>query len=373
MGVPASTRSLAGVAPLVRHPAWQQRAAISPSSAARLLSCQLKLAFDSEPGHGQRQGTPAALLGLVCHGVLSAAASARLGPADNEPGWRAAFEEEWGRLVDDLRDQNPLPPDRWPGFNTRKVAARRLALAVSREADSGALLLPEHPLALPGGELRGRADLIVRKPVHEVRDYKSGPVTNFDGGPREEYVRQLLLYAFMEAHEAESWPHAVVLVPFRGAAVRIEVSERRVEAEEAAREAVNALRSYNTAVEEGTDPFSVASPAPHACGYCEHAGRCGPFWANASDTWAEEGVVAAAGPLREMRAAQNGGVALEIDVVAGSLPGPRLIVTPLDPADFLGVTEIPPGALIGLTGLRMRGPGYAAPAAFTTLVWSTSA
>jgi hypothetical protein len=310
------------------------------------------------------------LLGLVCHSVLGAAATGCFGPADNEAEWRAAFEQEWARLIDELRPQNPFPPDRWPGFNTRKVAARRLALGVSQEADSGALLLPEHALALPGGDLRGRADLIVRKPVHEIRDYKSGPVTGFNGAPREEYVRQLLLYALMEAHEANSWPDTVVLVPFRGPQVRIEMSECHAQAEAAADEAVNALRSYNTAVDSATDPFSIASPAPSACGYCEHAGRCGPFWASASDVWVDEGVVAAAGLLREMRAAQNGGVALDIQVAAGSLPGPTLIVTPLDPADFLGITEIPTGASLGFTGLRTRGSGYAEPSPFTTLVWS---
>lgn len=367
MGVPKGTSAPADLAPLFDQPRWQERATISPSSAARLLSCPLKLAFDSEPKAGSRRNSPASALGLVCHAVLNDAARGGLGPAENEQVWRSNFEDAWNTCVRELQPETDVPADHWPSFNARKVASRRLALSVSREVDAGAVLLPEYLLALD--QLRGRADLVVRRPEHEIRDYKTGPITDDEGDARPDYVRQLLLYAVMEAAEA-GWPEHIVLVPFRGPPLSLSVLGRQPEAEAAATAAIQALQAYNTERERDTDPLSLATPSAAACAYCDHAVRCRPFWESLSRDWAEDGVAAVAGALREARVAQNGGVALELEMVAGSIPGPAVILTPLDPVEFPGVDGLTAGTLIAATGLRPRGDGYAAPGFFTRVAWA---
>jgi hypothetical protein len=299
--------------------------------------------------------------------VLKDAAGGDLGPATDEQLWRRRFDEAWSRRVAELEPETDAPAERWPGFNARKVAARRLALGVSREFDAGAQLLPEHLLAL--GELRGRADLVVRRPDHEIRDYKTGTATDEEGSPRDDYVRQLLIYAFMEAGEA-GWPERLVLVPFRGPPLSIELSGRESASEDAAAEATSALHTYNAEHANAADPLSLATPSPSACKYCDHATRCAPFWDSLSIRWAEDGVAAVAGLIREVRVAQNGGIALEIDVTAGSIPGRTVIVTPVDPAEFPGVEALAVGTLIAATGLRPRGEGFAQPGFFTRLEWT---
>ena len=280
MGVPAGTRGPADLAPLFHLPGWQKRETASPSSAARLLSCPLKLAFDSEPAAGgKRRHSPASALGVVCHEVLSDAARGRLGSAEDEQLWRNRFEEAWNIRVHQVEPDTEVSPGRWPRFNTCKAASRRLALAVSREFDAGAVLLPEHLLAL--GELRGRADLIVRHPGHEIRDYKSGPITDGDGSPRADYLRQLLLYAFMEAPEA-GWPTDIVLVPFRGPPISVGVAGREAEAEAEAAAATVALQAYNAENEGDADPLSLATPSQQPANTAStpfdagHSGRACP-------------------------------------------------------------------------------------------------
>lgn len=370
MGLSASARD--ELDPVLQSPAWRARSSISPSSASRLLSCGLKAAFDSAPkppAAGLK--SPPALLGTICHDTLDDAARHLFGPADDEAQWREAFEATWDRRLKEASSHCAIPTDRWPGLNKRKVATRRLALAVTKEADQGAVFLPEEELTLPGGELKGRADLVVRSPVHEIRDYKTGPVLDSNDNPRDEYVRQLLLYAVMEAAVFGSWPESVVLVPFRGPEIRMQADIRRAEAERAAQAAIEALHEYNGAIAKDADPEGIASPSPSACRYCDYAPHCAPFWGTADAQWADEGLVAVAGRLSEIRVAQNGGVSLEIQTTAGTLESTAVIITPVDPAEFPGVTEIPAGAIVGATELRPHGPGYARTGTATRMAWSS--
>ena len=367
MGLPAGAREQ--LESLLATPHWRTRESVSPSYAARLLACGLKAAFDSEPRRGTGPESPAALLGTICHDILAEAARGRFGPAADESGWRAAFDEDWDGRIEKAAEGHPLSPERWPAVAKRKVAARRIALGVAREADAGAELLMEHPLGPPGTELRGRVDLIVRSPVHEIRDYKTGPITGEDGSPRHDYLRQLLLYSVLERQDSGGWPGHVVLVPFRGPEVRATLDPAVAEAE--AEGAVEALRAYNAAIEQGRNPEELAVPSPEACRYCDHAPRCAPFWSAVAPDWAEHRLAAVAGLLAARRVAQNGGVSLEVTVIAGTFDPPQVIVTPVDVEEFWGADRIELGSVISITGLRPHSPGYATTTAATQMAWVT--
>jgi CRISPR/Cas system-associated exonuclease Cas4 (RecB family) len=331
---------------------------VTPSGATALALCGLKMAY-STASAARWIGTPATRLGNLCHEVLAAAAKGELGATD-APEWRAQFDAAWMRAQDaevaevelHLRPGAWPAPERWYGFQRSRVATRRLAGELSVLVANGGILRPEVPLSALGNRLRGRPDLVIREPVHEIRDYKTGRIDGEPGELKTTIAAQMNLYALLEAESSGSWPDEVVVVPLRGERVPVEIQPGTAEA--LAQSLLVHLDSYNAAV-LSAEVDRLADPHPDACDTCAFATGCPEFWAAGSDAHSSE-VAAVAGVLTEMRLAAGGRYVAELDVLAGCTTGAATVYG-LDPHDHAGLGQLSTGDTLGLTKLTDRGEG----------------
>ncbi len=320
----------------------------SPSSAAGLLSCTLSFAYKTSNlgGRGGKRTSPSAALGLASHATLAYAATGGLGTpllAD----WGDAFEQAWDREVEVQRVDVDTPPDprRWHGYSLCKVATKMQCKAICGELQDGAELDPEVLLRSSDGVLEGRADLVVRAPVHEIRDYKTGSVLDDEGAVRRDYRRQLLIYACLEFETVGSWPERIVLVPVGPSEPPQVIEVDQIEAEREMALIRDALSRYNAAVESGDNMVSAASPSPDACRFCSYASGCPAFWAAATEDWRDRGVTAVKGVVERRSAGHGGGSALTIRVAQGTFQSELVTLSPVD-EDEQGIRGVAEGDLL---------------------------
>lgn len=336
-------------------PAAAQRASVSPSQAADLLECPLRLAFRTVGG-GSWLGTPASRLGSAIHAVLAEAARGALG-SPGEEGWRDRFEGAWRRAVEEQEDEVAAlgacwPPSvRWPGFATRKALTRRLASSLAKEI-SEADVIVEQPMTSKDGWLQGRPDVVFRTPKHEVRDFKTGGVHDSAGEVRRSYRLQLELYAVLERDYARMLPDFLVLVPLEGNPVRWPAQEDVIRATE--EEARQGLRSYDNCVAAG-DVSTLGRPGPDACRWCPWAARCPAFHAAYQDNW-WPGVAVARGTVTETRTAARGTTAMSIAATDGTTTR----IAGIEPTDHQALAEAVPGDAVSVVGAAARPDGSVA-------------
>jgi RecB family exonuclease len=306
------------------------------------------------------RGTPAARLGTVCHSVLDKAV--REGWLETD-AWRQLVEEQWDREVAAEHDRGQAAdhlgePGKWPGYQLKRARLFQVANRLRDFLDDlpvGAEVLTEEPLSTDDGLLFGRVDLIIRTAErHQIIDYKSGGVLDRETNlPREAYVRQLQLYAFLEHASSGSWPSSAHLFPLKGAPIEIDIEADRCAA--LAADALAALRAYNDLV-----PTSQpASPTPAICQWCSAATVCAPFWDSCDATWASA-IQAVAGVVSRVFVTPLGGVTLHLEAVTGSLGVQRVVIKNVDPVIFADASAVSEGDEVAATGLRVddRGAGY---------------
>jgi CRISPR/Cas system-associated exonuclease Cas4 (RecB family) len=249
-------------------------------------------------------------------------------------------------------------PRMWPGYQLKRarlfhVAGRVRELLVGLPPD--AAVLTEEPLSAASGLLYGRADLIVRSSSqHQIIDYKSGGVLDRDTKrPREAYVRQLQLYAYLEHETSGSWPLSAHLFPLHGVPVEIDVDPEICSA--LAREALAILGEYNQAV----PAVQPADPSPMHCKWCPFAAVCGSFWDACDSTWAPD-LLAAAGMTTRQFTTPLGGLTVFIDIGAGSVVGDEVVIKNIDTAVFSDARGLVSGDELAAVGLVAddRGSGY---------------
>lgn len=357
-----------GLERVVRLPTAKRRDWVTPSGAASLLECKLRVAYATEGGGGPEIGSPATRLGTACHEVLELAANGALAHGGDDE-WRKSFEEAWdsaiGRQlaeVAQLKPPRPWPkPERWPYYAPRKVATKRVARQLSAEvADPRFMAAAEGMQQTRDGTIRGKPDLIVRSPGHEIRDYKTGRVTEEDGTVRAGYALQVQLYAVLEYESWGQWPERGLLVALPGAAVTVEVDE--VVAQRAADQATNALAGYNSAVDAGMVAPGFGAPSPAACRYCRFAPVCPDFWSAWEVDWGDAGLAAVAGTVKDVRKALKGVVSIDVAVERGCEENGAFSVHEIDPLSSPAVADLEAGDAVTLVGLRLSSAGHATPA-----------
>jgi hypothetical protein len=342
------------------QPPSAEIARLSPTSFEILRECRLRFGFAQQRSNGGFQGTPATRLGTVCHTVLDKAV--RDGLLQSE-SWRRLVEQLWEAELDLERERAAAAgvtdePKKWPGYQLKRARLFQVAGRVRdflHELPPGTTVLTEEPLVASDGLLFGRPDLIIRgRGRHQIIDYKSGGVLDRETNrPREAYVRQLQLYAFLEHATSGSWPTSAHLFPLHGAPVEIDVDPRFCS--ELAAQAFDAAGAYNAAVPD-TPP---ATPAPEHCRWCPHATICASFWEACDESW-EPAVVAAAGVVTQVFATPLGGTTLTLDVQAGSMNERRIVIKNIDPEVFQETRELNAGDEVAAAGLIAdeRGAGY---------------
>lgn len=360
---------------LTRLPSGSPLASVSPSSAVTLKECHLRAAYRSDRGSAAgATGSPAARLGSACHEVLEGAGRGEL-PDGAEAGFGPAFEHSWeaaiGRQAGAARataaERHWPEPHRWRGYALRKVAAKHLARRLSRRAREAGVAVVEHDQSARGGRLRGRPDLVLETPRHEIEDYKTGSLYEEDSGEvKASYRTQMLLYGVLERERTGRWPERATLVPLQGEPAALDIVPAEAEAE--AEEALDQLARYNAAV-TSKPPAELGSPSPAHCRWCPYSVACPCFWGAADHSWDEAGIGAAAGEVTSVETAARGAVALTIAAEAGTTGAGALLISGLDAARFSAAASARSGSTAAVTGLLAdRDAQSARPSARTRLL-----
>jgi RecB family exonuclease len=315
----------------------------------------LRLAFGTVTG-GHWVGTPATRLGSAIHTVLGDAAQGKLGtPEANQ--WRDRFDTAWRQAVkaeeDELAAIGASWPTatRWPGYATGKALTMRLAASVANELHEADVLV-EQPMTSREGWLRGRPDVVVRAPTHEIRDFKTGRVHGSEGTVHAPYRLQLELYAVLERDATGELPDALVLIPLEGNPVRWPAQSKAIRATEL--EAHEALVGYNASV-AAEEVAALGSPNPDACRWCRWAAKCPAFHTAYEATWWPD-VAVVNGTVQETTPAARGMTALSVVTRDGT---PTRIAG-IDRTTHERLAEALPGEAVSVVGGAWRPGGSVA-------------
>ena len=319
---------------------------VSPSGYEVLRSCRLRMAFGQRHAGAGFRRTPAMRLGDVCHHVLDDAVRTQ---ALLLPEWKENVRALWETHAEAEEqaaqaDGENEPAGRWPGYQLKRARlfqvagqVRELIAALPEDAE----VLTEAALSAFEGRLFGRADLVIRaENAGRIIDYKSGSIIDRESlQPRESYVRQLQLYAFLERETAGAWPKSAHLFPLHGPPVEIAIEAAACTA--VAAQAIASLELFNSSA-PGEQP---ASPALETCGYCQYAAGCYAFWRACDRSWLPD-LVAACGRVERIFTTPLGGVTVQLAIEKGSLEGDTITLSGIDPA-------IHPAALTATVGSEL--------------------
>lgn len=336
---------------------------ISPSTAAQLRRCALRMAFSHSTEHRRLVARSAsARLGEIAHDVIRLVGQGALDGAEPETWdqqiaalWDERVEREAQSVAASVGDAHLAHPSRWRRaearfastlLECRKLASARremgLAAETSRQGlisapglvrgvaallDSAAAPTPalfDDELAAYDGRLRGRPDHVgFENGEFVVEDYKSGSLFDASEEPdaepviRADYRLQLLLYAVLCREALGRWPATLILTPIGKDPVTIEMTPIvEAEAEAAAAEAIQLLDQYNALT--GTDASALASPSPEGCQLCPYRGPCEPYWAAATDAWPPPERPTVGGRVTAISVLGNGGRLITLEAIMGT-------------------------------------------------------
>jgi CRISPR/Cas system-associated exonuclease Cas4 (RecB family) len=323
---------------------------LSPSGYEVLRSCPMHFAFSSEPRPSSRRMWAAgALLGQMVHDVMRLMVTSG---AIFRPNWEEISASFWTSQAAQIAQKYPQKDiDTWPGYQLKRAllkyfvgSLRELLRALPADSE----MLAEQQLRSTDGILWGRPDLIIRSAETVcLVDYKTGKTGGSeDMSSRSLFERQLQMYAYLEHEETGRWPDRADLLLLEGKAV--EVSVRSGDCERLARDAKERLAAYN-ALASGP-PVSV--PSPKNCLYCPFSVSCPDFWAACDTSWADAGLLAAAGQATRVFDTPLGGVTVQLVSEVGSLAGKLVTIEGLDRAQLQRLGQPVVGSLIRVSGLR---------------------
>ena len=354
---------------------------INPTLAELMRVCHLRAALARASGSGQFVlGTPKAWLGTAYHSVLE-----RIAYVDPNEDLEQAVARFWSEAVsfqEQRADAHPLDcrfgkPETWPGYYLARASVQLRAREIGI-MPKGKKLQPSIPdsrsreeqFTAYNGKLVGRPDLVRNG---EIRDYKSGAITEFSEEAQKEvvkaaYVRQLKIYGFLVGNKLGTYPARGVLVPLGGATVDITLDPHDCEYEAAA--ALALLDGHNSALNSSSAASALASPSPQSCKWCPFKTLCPAFWENASPAWSGqlEGECIAATLAADPKIIHDGAaMALTVDVSHGTLPAGTVQIAPLNPQVHRSLTMLRSGDRIRIIGLFKRIDGTVTPTQRTVI------
>lgn len=333
------------------HPAARKISRLSPSGYETILACPLRYAFsrDASSGIGGPR-SPAAALGQLAHRVLERAVSCGWLV---EPGWEERLQVVWQETCEEeARERWQQAAELWPGYELKRALLRYVAAGI-RELivglPSDALILTEPLLTSADNLLEGKPDVLIRsEDLVWIIDYKTGrAVEEQSGAPLDSYARQLKLYSYLEHQTSARWPDSAHLFPFDRDPVEVPIKPS--ECDELAAKAMATMLEYN-----GLAPKSPPSRcSPEACRFCSFASVCPDFWDLCDESWKDQGVVAAGGPVARVVRTALGGTTIQFEATVGSVGHTAVTVGNLNEAEFSALANVVPGSMVFLAGLSV--------------------
>lgn len=284
---------------------------LSPTRLTDLIACQLRVKYSLSAARDQeaevKPGSQAlhATLGNVCHDVLELICLD--GDLANPEVFSRAWNESLTKHAGGDAGQVLL---NWPELALTKV---RLHRAIDRIAalvdDTPGELKPELELVSDDGRLHGRLDLAVRGANPWIADLKTGRIRSAPEDPvSPTHIRQLQLYAYLEAEASGIWPTHAWLVTLQGRDHVIDIDP--ASCTDVVERALDTLDDFNR-----NFPNVRAVPAGGNCSRCVHLARCPEPW-NVNMEWDDSH----AALLSVTRVRHGAGAAwIDAEAIAGTL------------------------------------------------------
>lgn len=315
------------------EPAASQRAPwLSPTSAARLLSCPASFGADAEYGSGG--SVPVAAIGNQNAGTIAHLAVRRWVEQDH---WASAGRgHELAQLYQAAAQEVDVDiGELFEGRLTESRLKHRAdeLVALLRSYGSGVHLDCEVDLRDDGRRLRGTPDIVLRSPSGvAVIDIKSGADASSEKLP-EHIEHQLLFYAHLVHNSSGCRPQDLWVFSLRAGARRVPAAQVNVE------ELIERLEAARTAWLVGE---RNARPEPGTCRFCRRRTACQPQWDEVA-SWERPDAIE--GTVLRSSASSNGRSAIllrceEQDVWLTQLPTEVLQPALLTPGGRLRVVRV---------------------------------
>jgi RecB family exonuclease len=355
---------------------------ISPTRAAALKACPLRVAFAADGAQAPlRRLSPFAALGLATHRLIERASKGEFaGVAKDDLGrtldvaWSDEIENQRKALDAAWPDSEVPAPRRWPYYEQIRTPLLRWLSERLRGSDpvseklrsvsesrAGTLAVEEW-LQDPNSEMCGRVDRVESMSNGGVRvvDIKSQAFP--DTEIRESHESQLLIYAFLWHATRGTWPTEGCIQRVNGTRLCTPIDSGRAIAFVSG--LLAELAEYNDAVDQAGLP--VATPSTEACLHCDYKVGCPAFFAVLNPAW-DSFMKHVLGHVESVNSV-GAGYALKLKVVSTNVEQP----VGNDPQKALAIRNLcgkppPAGALVAITELRpTRAPGQ------LTAAWNTS-
>lgn len=269
----------------------------SPTVNDSLRSCELKVAFQRDTRFRPVASTTSAALGTSTHKLLEATSKGNFDRyRDKEleeqidQYWDHLVTEEHKKLQEVSMATVPRPTS-WKKYsmNASNAFSTALRIVESRNAreqiNHAVKVSPEVTLSGFEGKLTGQIDLlIITQSRIAILDYKTGRVLenseDVSHAIKEQYVRQLSIYAALYYEEIGTWPTHLVLESMVDGRHEWEVDP--VFAKQSAADAITRMEKFN----ENISRNKVKSdPSEHNCIWCDYKAVCNSFLHEASSEW----------------------------------------------------------------------------------------
>lgn len=328
-------------------------------------------------------GNPKSWLGVAYHQVLEVVAGAGIKMDELESLvdrlWRGAMDAQHEKNLAHALNRRFGGPETWPGYHLARASVLLRAIDLAerapelREASNigGAshAVIRESTFSAFDGRLVGQPD-VVRE--HEVIDYKSGSITEFDEVAQADvvkaaYVRQLQIYGYLIHEVLGWWPHRGILLPPVGSGA--EILLHPADCERAATEALGMLDSYNEKIKRSASLSEFASANRLACKWCAYKLFCAPFWEAVTPEWSDLDGAVVEGEVESAPQAIHSGAAfsLALHPIRGTTTEGRVQISPLNAQTYPTLPNLAAGSRIRLVGLRARPDGVLVPSLRTIL------
>jgi hypothetical protein len=317
---------------------------LSPTRLTDLLACQLRVkhslsgARDQDVEAKSSTQTLHAALGDVCHEVLERMCLDG-GLADPE-----AISRAWD---DSLAKHSAADAGQdlrtWPELALTKVRLRRAIERIGALVDDApGELKPELDLISNDGRLHGRLDLAVRGPNPWIADLKTGRIRPTPEDPvSPTYIRQLQLYAYLEAEASDIWPTHAWLITLQGSDHVVDLDP--ASCTDVVQRALDTLDEFNRDF-----PNVRAVPAGKNCSWCVHLARCPEPW-TASTDWGDSH----AALLSVTRVRHGSGAAwVDAEAIAGTLKSSTVSLRRVDLHDHPAARDLKAGDRVFVVGLH---------------------
>ena len=317
---------------------------LSPTRLTDLLACQLRVKHSlsaGRDGDAQTKAGPQALhaaLGNVCHDVLEQIC------LDDDLANPEVFSRAWN---DSLAEHSGGDAGQvlltWPELALTKVRLRRAIERIAALVDEApGELKPELDLVSDDGRLHGRLDLAVRGPSPWIADLKTGRIRPTPEDPvSPTHIRQLQLYAYLEAEASGMWPTHAWLITLQGRDHVVDIDPAVSSA--VVERALDAFDDFNRDY-----PNVRAAPAGENCSWCVHVSLCPEPWSADTDWGDSHAALLAINRVRH----GSGAAWIDAEVLAGTLEASTVSLRRVDLDDHPVARDLNAGDRVVVVGLH---------------------